>query len=339
LDELIKAIPDFPAGLKQAQLLTKLVPFVGAGASMIAGCPNWSTFADGALAFFVQNGKFTHAQIDQIRHLSPRIKLSIARSLERQHGLPITFGKILYPNGKDNEKGEKGRRLYASLGKLAKTFVTTNYDDWLDEPVIATAAPSVSAVPATVSTSATTPATRQVFHRIHDFTPFNLNQPDTVFHLHGWMHHALGMIMTTQDYVEHYKNDRMQNAGEENNVLTFLDHLFREKTVLFIGYSLDELEILEYVIVKARLRQKESAASETEISHHILQGFFSHEQVLMENMRLYFAECGIGLIPFLRDEKNYDQLIEVLEAFAREAPASEPLKLAKLAEMEGLLDR
>jgi hypothetical protein len=127
------------------------------------------------------------------------------------------------------------------------------------------------------------------------------------------------------------------DAGKENNVLTFLDYLFGEKTVLFIGYSLDELEILEYVIVKARLRQKESSA--TEIGHYILQGYFSHEQVLMENMRRYFAECGIGLIPFLRDEKNYDQLIEVLEAFAREAPASEPLKLAKLAEMERLLDR
>jgi hypothetical protein len=202
LDELIKAIPDFPAGLKQAQLLTKLVPFVGAGASMIAGCPNWGTFADRALGFFVQNGKFSHAQIDQIEHLSPRIKLSIARSLEKQHGLPITFDKILYPNGKDSEKG---RRLYASLGKLAKTFVTTNYDDWLDEPVIAVAAPSVSATvdPATASTTAATPATRTVFHRIHDFTAFNLNQPDTVLHLHGWMHHTPGMIMTTQDYVEH----------------------------------------------------------------------------------------------------------------------------------------
>jgi hypothetical protein len=56
------------------------------------------------------------------------------------------------------------------------------------------------------------------------------------------------MILTTQHYVRHYANDRnFRDTGKENNVLTFLDFLFREKNVLFVG-GLDELEILEYVI-------------------------------------------------------------------------------------------
>jgi hypothetical protein len=38
-------------------------------------------------------------------------------------------------------------------------------------------------------------------------------------------------------------------------VLTSLDYLFSNRTVLFIGYGLDELEILEYVILKARQNQ------------------------------------------------------------------------------------
>ena len=62
------------------------------------------------------------------------------------------------------------------------------------------------------------------------------------------------MILTTQDYIRHYANDRRADGPEgENRVLTFLEFLFSEKNVLFIGYGLEELEILEYVIGKARL--------------------------------------------------------------------------------------
>jgi len=59
-----------------------LIPFVGAGASRIAGCPNWSKFADGALRFFVEQGKFSNGQVAQISHLNPRVKLSIALALQ-----------------------------------------------------------------------------------------------------------------------------------------------------------------------------------------------------------------------------------------------------------------
>jgi len=77
--EVIKAIPNLPRGLRDAALRGTLIPFVGAGASRIAGCPNWSEFADGALRFFVDQGKFSHGQLAQISYLNPRVKLSIAR--------------------------------------------------------------------------------------------------------------------------------------------------------------------------------------------------------------------------------------------------------------------
>ena len=73
----IAPIPDVPDTLREAAQLSKLVPFVGAGASKLAGCPGWDEFADGALRLFVDHGKFSHAQLDQIKHLRPRIKLSI----------------------------------------------------------------------------------------------------------------------------------------------------------------------------------------------------------------------------------------------------------------------
>ncbi len=144
------------------------------------------------------------------------------------------------------------------------------------------------------------------------------------------------MVMTTRGYMEHYANDRYQeNAKNENRVLTFLGHLFKERTVLFVGYGLEELEILEYVILKAH-RAPGAPCLE---KHYILQGFFSHERVLMQSLRQYYLEqCGIGLIPFSRDLKDWNQLLDVLEKFAKDIPASALIVLQELKEMEDFLD-
>ena len=177
----IKPIPVLPEGLREAAVLGTLIPFVGAGASCIAGCPNWSGFADAALQFFVDLGKFSHAQLAQIKNLNPRVKMSIALSLQKTHGTPINFEKLLYPSGRKDDL--KGQRLYAALSKLGKTFVTTNYDEWLDR-AIAVPGPTVAIAP--VATSSTINEDRTVCYRVDDLTADNLlNRPNTVMHLHG----------------------------------------------------------------------------------------------------------------------------------------------------------
>ena len=123
---MIDPIPPLPPGLKEAALRGTLIPFIGAGASRIAGCPNWNDFADRTLRYFVDQGKFTHGQLAQLSQQHPRIKLTIALGLQRRHNLPIKFDAILYPDGRNTNP--KGRRLYEALSKFGKTFVTTNYD-------------------------------------------------------------------------------------------------------------------------------------------------------------------------------------------------------------------
>ena len=143
------------------------------------------------------------------------------------------------------------------------------------------------------------------------------------------------MILTTAHYVRHYANDRRANARDpENYVLTFLEHLFEHKTVLFVGYGLDELELLEYIVVKARTTMRTGIHPK----HFLLQGFYSHEQELMAHMRTYYHDCGIQLVPFLKDHRGWDQLIDVLEAFARSVPASTLTVLQQFKEMEALLN-
>lgn len=332
MSEEILPIPPLPEGLREAAQRGTLIPFVGAGASRLAGCLGWQDFADGALRQLVDHGKISHGHLAQINHLNPRVKLSLARILQKEHGLQIDFRKLLQPP--DWRNNQKGRQLYGSLSRLGKRFVTTNYDEWLDDELVV---PTMSVGADVVPAAAPAVNKRTPFYRIQDLTAANLSQPDSVIHLHGSLLEPEGMILTTQDYVKHYANDRSSGEAEkENRVLTFLEYLFKEKTVLFVGYGLEELEILEYVILKAR---HIADANHPETRHYLLHGFFSHEKELMRSMkRYYLEECGIQLIPFLRDQKDWDQLLDVLDEFARLAPASEPMYLQEFKEMESLLD-
>jgi hypothetical protein len=179
------------------------------------------------LKALVAMGQFSHAQFDQIGHLNPRIKMSIALNLQKNHAVEINFEKLLYPTGaKDSLKGQ---RLYSALSRLGKTFVTTNYDEWLDKAIDVPAASIVS-----VSDPSTTP-----------------------------------------------------------------------KSLRTVVYKVDE---------------------------------FSHQEKLLSNLATYYRTFGIQVIPFLRDNKDWEQLIDVLEDFARRAPAGDLMKLQKLADMEDLLN-
>jgi len=328
-DELL-LVPRVPDALLEAARLGTLIPFVGAGVSRLAGCPDWAELADRVLRCLVDQGGFSHAQLAQVDGLPPRVKLSLALGLQEELELKIDFKALLHPV--DRKDHATGRRLYTILSKFARTFVTTNYDEWLDEEL---AAPPLSVDGDTNVTTEPVVKARTVFHEPKDLTAANLNGVDTVLHLHGSLRNPNGMIITTREYVRHYANDRRREPSDpENPVLTFLEDLFRTKTVLFVGYGLDELEILEYVILK-------TSASKTrglQPRHFIVQGFFSHERELMLSLKRYYRGCGIELLPFLKDQKGWDQLVDVLDEFARRLPVSPLAVLQELNDMEGLLD-
>ncbi len=150
-------------GLRDAAQRGTLIPFIGAGASRLAGCPGWPDFADGALRQFVERGQLSHAQFDQLREQPPRVKLSIARGLEEEYKTPIDFRTLLHPI--DNKSEKKGRQLFGSLSSLGKTFVTTNYDEWLDKEILL---PSISVGKPTDPVTVIADKQRRVFYRVQD---------------------------------------------------------------------------------------------------------------------------------------------------------------------------
>lgn len=326
--EKIEPIPkEIPETLRLAAFQRKLIPFIGAGVSQLGGCPNWNEFADATLNFFVEEGKLSHAQLDQISSLSSRVKLSVALDLEKQHHLTINFKKLLEPSKAKKRIGDK---VYANLSKLATTFVTTNYDDWLDKNP-----PSPFQADESSSGSAPPDISRKPFYKRSQISAKNLDVSNAVFHIHGSIRDRESMVLTTVNYLDRYSGHRIGGQeNHENPFLTFIQTLFRLKNVLFIGYGLNELEILEYIIRKGIEKLPEN---KEEPRHYILQGFFSHETELARSLKRYFLQFGIGLIPFSRDERNWDQLVNVIDYFAQKIPPGPPLVLPKRLEMEKLL--
>lgn len=335
MDEEILPIPRVPDLLRREAGRGVVIPFIGAGVSRLAGGPSWAEFADGALSSFVEQGRMDHATYAQMQHLSPRVKLSMALEREKQAlregGKPIDFLKLLHPSGNCGHK--KGQRLYGALSTFSQRFVTTNYDWWLDTPILLPTTGTQEGGPEANAPNLT-PEKRQRYLSPSQFKISAFDQPNMVLHLHGSVDVRESMILTTADYVKHYANDS-RDGVEENRVLTLLDGLFDRYTALFIGYGLEELEILEYVISNKRrpmLPQKE-------IKHFLLQGFFSYEKALMRELRTYYsAQCRITMIPYLRDELDWDQLLDVVDYFAREIPIGDAQVSARLAGMKELLN-
>jgi len=332
MSDEIPLYPPIPERLRLAAKQGTLIPFIGAGVSQLGGCPGWDEFANATLRFFVQKGKLSHAQLDQLASLSARVKLAVALGLEQEHGLPVKFDELLRPP--DDQRKELGDRVYASLAKLASTFVTTNYDEWLDKmPSELSIAPGSAASPASDPPN----SLRNVVYRPEDFDDEKLKTPNMVLHIHGSVRDRKSMVLTTADYLERYRSHRLDGSvGQENPFLTFLEILFKLKNILFVGYSLGELEVLEYVVQKAR---QDRPRNNEEPRHYILQGFFSHQLELKKSLERYYRnECGIGLLAFSRDTQDWRQLLDVVEYLSKEIPAGPVLGLQERREMEELLN-
>lgn len=313
-DEKLEYFPEIPESMLQAANSGNLVPFIGAGVSKLAGCPSWAELADKALLYFVEQGDINFAKLSQLEKMSPKMKLNLACGLEERTNKKIDFHKLLdYQQIKD---GTLGSGLYGSIQNLGKLIITTNYDNWLD----------VQHNLSTISTASANklPPVQNIIYEYKDIKPTLLADIGSgVVHLHGSIMKRDSMVITTQDYLNRYANG---GGGVRNEYLEFLSQIFSERQILFIGYGLEELEILEYVFLKSPYKKIEK------FNHYVLQGFFSHEQELVDQLKQYYQQFNIILLPYLKDALDWHQLIGVLKAYSEKIPArSQTITQAKIA--------
>ncbi len=225
---VIPEIPLPPPSIIDAADGGRLVLFVGAGLSRLAGSPGWEEFADLLLVRLVAKGLINNSVRMQLLTLPIKQRLSIAKQIAEKSKLRPSaddFRKMLMTS--DSAKKDVGDDLYRNLSSISNRFVTTNYDEWLEYDF---ASGGVGLAPSPVAPIINK---RKLVCIPGDFKISHL-EDGKVVHLHGSLTDPESMIVTTGDYISHYKNDR---ATGENPVTAFLYHLFQLGgwSVLFIG--------------------------------------------------------------------------------------------------------
>lgn len=288
----IREIPEVPPELIEAAKDGKLVLFLGAGTSISVGLPSWDGFADAVLTQLVAAQIITYRDIDDLKALDPKKKLSIATSLAEGSGFRINYRKILEPK-------KESLGIYEYLNSMGCPVVTTNYDLLSSPTKSRSTILNAGTVDVKEEIAQTEVSVRRLFQP-EDFLVNRLRKPETVAHIHGCVEDQNSMVVTTKDYLKHYYDDRVQE---------FLGQLFVRHTVLFIGYGLEEAEILEHI-----LRRAKTGKEEKENKRFILQGYFSSQGRLAGLMKKYFDESfGVHLCPFSFDSKHYSQLEDVVK--------------------------
>lgn len=287
----LREIFDPPDEIVQAGLNGDLVFFVGAGASMLLGLPSWSGLAAKALEDLRQNGFLNYSEIEQMNGLDSKKQLSIAYSIAEDNEYKLDLTKHLA--GKS-----EGDSIYKAINDVGCPCVTTNYDELLAPRFVNAKDGSTTAI-----------SVNRVYDKEQFFAKL-LNEPGTVVHLHGSIRNPKTMIVKTKDYLEHYDNE---------NVQEFLGELFEKKTILFLGYGLEEAEILEHIL------RRGSAKRTRHRRLFALQGFFLSQKPLYENLHTYYEKSfGVHLLGFVRDHENYKRLEAIIKTWANQIEVRKP---------------
>jgi hypothetical protein len=276
--------PALPPRLKRAVLDEKIIVFYGAGVSRIIGCDGWRQMADRLVEVAFEKGAVSFWEKEKIKKdYEPRKAISIIRRLLPLEDYQSTLKRSLEIN---KEKAKK-YPIYEKLIRLSGIYITTNIDDCFDEFFIP----------------------EKVYHATTQFNDKNFKK-NSLFHLHGSIK-GNGTILTTRDYVEHYNNKTVQD---------FLRLVFQQDyLILFLGYNLNELEILDYLNLKGgNIGCKED-------KHIILLPFYKVEKELLRHEREYFSDFGIEVIPYAIDKCGYEQLYDILSIWEKEINGTTPL--------------
>lgn len=280
MDEL-SYVPRLPQEIKESALDGKLIIFVGNGVSRLLGYPSWEGLSNSVLKRLAQEGKTDYGVIQGLIGLEPKKKLSIAELIASEAHYRIPWEDFLQPGGSSS-------MIYSSyLNKLGCAFVTTNYDDMLS-PIINS------------KDNATTQVNVNRIFRPEEFLSNRLGEPCTVFYLHGCLKEDPNhLVVTTRQYLERY---------DIPSIGVFLDEMFKYHTILFIGYGLEETEILEHIL------RRGNARGEDERRRFMLQGFYQYQNGLYKLLSEYYRySFGVHLCGYILDKMEHLQLENVMQ--------------------------
>lgn len=303
----LKEVPGIDSEILRAARSRRLVLFIGAGVSRIIGCPSWKEFALLQLKDLREKEALNFYEFKNLESLDARKLLSICKNIYKEKNIqPQGMASLL--TGKD----EKLRQfsIYDDLYAFNAIYVTRNYEDFLDRAAQKPTSKPISIAQARAQeTVEKEPLGSKIIQSKEQLLVSNLSNGN-IIHLHGSIHDEANTIVTIVDYMKHYEH--------YSKPAVLLEEIFNSYTVLFVGYGLEEYEILEFMISKSHI-------SKGEIKHYMLYPVFRSELNLLNFQKKYYRDLGIQLIAYPIDQNGYEQLANILREWAKQiGPISQP---------------
>ncbi|CAG1006238.1 hypothetical protein METP3_03793 [Methanosarcinales archaeon] len=291
-DNKIDKIPLVRKEIVNAVSNENLAIFIGAGVSRIIGCMGWDQLAQNLV-----NRCFLTKRKDGSSCINFKEKDTLSRYNDHKKTITIChhilkqndFEDIFYDELKKSLEADqellKSQNIYSEIIGLHGLNITTNADQHFDGKF----------------------NPPQIVYKHEDFKPSNIDRTK-LYHIHGSILEKKSLIFTVSEYIQRYNNHPQQ----ENLFKDFLEEIFRNYVVLFVGYGMAEFELLDFLITKFDPNKGEK------LKHFILLPFYKGEENILEFEQYYYNSMGISVVGYEIDERGYGQLYEVIKRWNSE---------------------
>ena len=306
-----------PDEVKAAATLGRLTFFIGNGVSRLYGLPSWDELANKMLRKLADCGKLNHSLVEILSRYPTKVKISIADSYFRENRLSneysdLTYQKILMGEIEILDIHKK-TPVYKLIADCNVRLLTTNYDHLLTDVLeaVSTDAPVIAEVQAespepNEEQAATKNKTYKynIFRNLHELEESSLTGNNVLVHLHGSLKNEDTLIASTHSYLNLYGNKDNQDR---------LNLLFQKQTVVFFGYGLEELEILDLMLRSSKALPE----SQESPRFFLVLSLLSHEVEILKHLQVYYSQLRVTLLAYSRDAKDYHALTDVLEEWTK----------------------
>jgi hypothetical protein len=290
-----KATYPMPEEILDSLRRNKLIFFIGAGVSRIIGCKGWEDLAANLLNECMIRKYITHLEYEGLKQQKDSKKIiTIVYYIFDEHGETSEFIKILKKSFECDIKLKTEFDIYSLLNKFEALYLTTNADRHFD----------------------TYFAPNNLIHTFSRDTQINKGK---LYHIHGMEERQGTLVLTVDQYLDRYNSEEF---------ISFLNNIFENYTVVFIGYGLDEYEVMDHLFKSARSKNN------NDLKHFFIKAYYSHEIYLLKADHLYFNKMGVNVIGYRKDENGFAELYNLLQDWEKENRLSTPLLADRCDEIE-----